>query len=224
MAKQSAVAGPAGSAAGKVAWHALETAEVFQGLGASESGLDEIEVEARRLRYGPNLLPEPPRRGLLQRFLLQFHNLLIFVLLSQFLVWRILFVSTLMVMGTLGLFLWDRFHGETLELARTTAVNTLIFFQIFYLLNVRYLKAPVLSRAGLLGNRSVLWSIGAIAGLQVLFIYLPFAHGLFGTAAIPLGDWVRLLLFTVSVFFLVELEKLIFRRQEEQQRTHDLLH
>jgi len=145
-------------------------------------------------------------------------------LLSQFLVWRILFVSTLMVMGTLGLFLWDRFHGETLELARTTAVNTLIFFQIFYLLNVRYLKAPVLSRAGLLGNRSVLWSIGAIAGLQVLFTYLPFAHGLFGTAAIPLGDWVRLLLFTVSVFFLVELEKLIFRRQEEQQRAHDLLH
>ncbi len=144
-------------------------------------------------------------------------------LLSQFLVWRILFVSTLMVMGTLGLFLWDQFHGETLEMARTTAVNTLIFFQIFYLLNVRYLKAPVLSRAGLFGNRFVLIAICAIVVLQLLFTYLPFAHGVFGTAAIPLGDWVRLLFFTIFVFFLIELEKMIFRRLEDQQRAHDLL-
>jgi magnesium-transporting ATPase (P-type) len=32
--------------------------------------------------HGPNRLPEPPRRSALLRFLLQFHNILIYVLLG----------------------------------------------------------------------------------------------------------------------------------------------
>jgi magnesium-transporting ATPase (P-type) len=66
-------------------------------------------------------------------------------LLTQLLIWRIIFISAIMVIGTLGLFLWDQFHGETLKMARTTAVNTLIFFQIFYLINTRYLRTSVTS-------------------------------------------------------------------------------
>jgi magnesium-transporting ATPase (P-type) len=132
-------------------------------------------------------------------------------LLTQFLSWRIVFISAIMVMGTLGLFLWDLAHDETLQMARTTAVNTLIFFQIFYLFNARYLKASAFSREALLGNRAVLFAVAGIASLQMLFTYLPLFQQVFGTAAIPLGDWFRLLCFTVSVFFLVEIEKAIMR-------------
>ncbi len=137
-------------------------------------------------------------------------------LLNQFLSWRIVFVSAILVMGTLGLFLWDRYHGETLEMARTTAVNTLIFFQIFYLFNARYLKAPVLNREGLLGSRAVLIAVGTIIGLQLLFTYLPLFQSVFGTAAIPIGDWLRIISFTFVVFVLVEIEKLILRRLERK--------
>lgn len=144
-------------------------------------------------------------------------------LLSQFLLWRILFISTVMAMGTLGLFLWDRFHGETLEVARTTAVNTLIFFQIFYLLNARYFKTSAFSREGLLGNRFVLWAIGLIIVLQFFFTYLPLAQSIFGTAAIPSGDWLRLLFLTSFVFLLVEIEKKIFRQREKRKRMQELL-
>lgn len=138
-------------------------------------------------------------------------------LLTQFLSWRIVFISAIMVMGTLGLFLWDRYHGETLEMARTTAVNTLIFFQIFYLFNARYLKESVLSREGLSGNRQVLLAVTAITFLQLLFTYLPLFQNLFGTAAIPVGDWVRLISFTFSVFIVVEIEKMIMRRVTEKR-------
>jgi len=138
-------------------------------------------------------------------------------LLNQFLSWRIVFISAIMVMGTLGLFLWDRYHGETLEMARTTAVNTLIFFQIFYLFNARYLKVSVLSREGLLGNPAVLLSVAGILFLQMLFTYLPLFQKLFGSAAIPAGDWIRLISFTFSVFVLVEIEKLIVRRLDKKR-------
>ena len=138
-------------------------------------------------------------------------------LLTQFLAWRIIFISTIIVMGTLGLFLWDRAHGETLEMARTTAVNTLIFFQIFYLFGARYQYTSVLSRQGLLGNRAVLYAVGAILFLQVLFTYLPLFQDVFGTAGIPAGDWLRLLLFTPLVFVLVEVEKRIMQQMEKRR-------
>ncbi len=140
-------------------------------------------------------------------------------LLNRFLIWRILFISAVMVMGTLGLFLWDRLHGETVEMARTTAVNTLIFFQIFYLLNARYLKKSALSRKGLTDNRIVLMAIGAITVLQLFFTYLPLSQNIFATAAIPLGDWLRLIFFTAIVFLLVEVEKEIFRQIEKRKNA-----
>ena len=138
-------------------------------------------------------------------------------LLNQFLSWRIVFISSLVVMGTLGLFLWDRYIGETLEMARTTAVNTLIFFQIFYLFNARYLKAPVLTREGFTGNPAVLIAVATIIVLQLLFTYLPLFQSLFGTAAIPVGDWLRIIAFTFSVFVLVEIEKFIVRRLDRKK-------
>ncbi|MBU1232285.1 MAG: cation-transporting P-type ATPase [Proteobacteria bacterium] len=140
-------------------------------------------------------------------------------LLTQFLVWRIMFISAIMVMGTLGLFLWDRSHGETLEMARTTAVNTLIFFQIFYLFNARYLKTSVLSKEGLLGSRAVLFAVVSIIAAQFLFTYLPLFQNIFGTASIPYGDWTRLLSFTILVFILVEIEKVVLRHMEKQKES-----
>ncbi|MEW6590643.1 MAG: cation-transporting P-type ATPase, partial [Pseudomonadota bacterium] len=51
-------------------------------LGASRAGLDADAVESRRARYGANRLPPPARTPAWKRFLLQFHNVLIYVLLA----------------------------------------------------------------------------------------------------------------------------------------------
>jgi len=74
-----------------------------------------------------------------------------------------------------------------------------------------------------LGNRFVLGAVGLIIVLQLFFTYLPFAQRIFGTAVIPLGDWLRLIFFTLAVFLLVELEKYLFRKFEKQPRTESLL-
>jgi magnesium-transporting ATPase (P-type) len=66
----------------EAAWHALPGDEALRRLGSSEAGLAPAEAKARLERHGPNRLPAPERRGALRRFLAQFQNVLIYVLLG----------------------------------------------------------------------------------------------------------------------------------------------
>ncbi len=62
-------------------WHAQPAATVLAVLEADAHGLSGAQPALRLERYGPNRLPEPPRRSALHRLLMQFHNVLIYVLL-----------------------------------------------------------------------------------------------------------------------------------------------
>ena len=64
------------------AWHAVGAPEALRRLGTGEQGLSAEEAAARLGRYGPNRLTPPPRRSALVRFLVQFNNVLIYVLLA----------------------------------------------------------------------------------------------------------------------------------------------
>jgi len=132
-------------------------------------------------------------------------------ILSGFLIWRIIFVSLILVIGTFGLFLWEREHGASIELARTVAVNTLVMFEIFYLLSARHLLAPALTREGLTGNRYVLYAIAILLFMQMGFTYVEPMQYLFATTAISLEAWLRIIMVTSSVLFLVEMEKYLIR-------------
>lgn len=65
-----------------VTWHASAVEDVLQALGTARPGLSQQEAEARLAAFGPNRLPSAPRRSALVRFLMQFHNVLIYVLLG----------------------------------------------------------------------------------------------------------------------------------------------
>ena len=62
-------------------------------------------------------------------------------MLTPHLIWRVMFVSVILMSGTFGLFLWEMDQGASIEHSRTVAVNTLIMFEIFYLFNSRYITA-----------------------------------------------------------------------------------
>ena len=132
-------------------------------------------------------------------------------ILTRFLIWRIVFVSLIIVTGTFGLFLWERDQGVSIELARTIAVNNLVMFEIFYLFSVRYLLSPALTRAGLFGNHYVLYAIGLLILFQLGFTYLGPMQTLFATTAMDANTWLRVILVASSVLFLVEIEKLLLR-------------
>jgi magnesium-transporting ATPase (P-type) len=124
---------------------------------------------------------------------------------------RIVLVSIVMATGTFSMFYYEVGAGATLEYARTAAVNTIVFFEIFYVLNTRYLMGSVLNLRGILGNRVILLGAGTVIIFQLLFTYWPVFNFLFGTAPITLWCWLRVTAVAVVIFFLVEAEKSCYR-------------
>ncbi|MCC5914202.1 MAG: cation-transporting P-type ATPase [Balneolaceae bacterium] len=62
-------------------WHSLSAESVIDELNTNEKGISEEEAAKRLEEYGPNKLPEGKKRSALMRFLIQFHNVLIYVLI-----------------------------------------------------------------------------------------------------------------------------------------------
>ncbi|MEZ5489003.1 MAG: cation-transporting P-type ATPase [Gammaproteobacteria bacterium] len=63
-------------------WHTLSTEKTLNLLNATADGLSHAEAAKRLAEYGPNRLPEAARRSGIMRFLMQFHHILIYVLLG----------------------------------------------------------------------------------------------------------------------------------------------
>lgn len=63
-------------------WHALSSSEIARILDVDLTGLSQREVDRQAARFGPNALPKAARRNPLLRFLAQFNNTLIYVLLA----------------------------------------------------------------------------------------------------------------------------------------------
>lgn len=67
-------------------WHEQSAETILATLHTTEFGLSKEESQNRLKVYGLNRLPEPERKSSFFRFLLQFHNILIYVLLGAALV------------------------------------------------------------------------------------------------------------------------------------------
>jgi len=150
---------------------------------------------------------EPPEPGVMQRPPRDPKD----ALLSGFFLWRIVFVSLLLVGGLLGLFLYEQHLGADIATARTAAVNALVVGEIFYLFNSRFIHASALSGRAFFGNRYVWLAIGVMALLQLAFTYAPPMQALFATTAIDAEAWRRIAAFGLLLFLVVELEKGVAR-------------
>lgn len=138
-------------------------------------------------------------------------------LMSGFLIWRIVFVSLLLVAGITGMFHWDLERGEPLASARTVAVNLLVMGEVVYLFNSRNLYASSISVEGFLGNRVALGAIAVLVLLQLSYTYLPVFQTLFGSAALDSEAWLLIGAFGLLLFLVVELEKAAWRLVERRR-------
>src|SRR6516162_9517520 len=83
MAELTMSAANANPTADGIAWHAMAVDGVVRRLTTDiEKGLDAGEASRRLQKYGPNRLPEGKKRGPFMRFLSQFNNVLVYVLLG----------------------------------------------------------------------------------------------------------------------------------------------
>ncbi|MEX0758000.1 MAG: HAD-IC family P-type ATPase, partial [Tistlia sp.] len=131
-------------------------------------------------------------------------------LLSGRLLWRILFVSALMVAGTFSVYTWAIGRGLPIESARTLVVNAFVVMEIFYLFSVRYVHGSSLSWQGVLGTRAVLTGVSVVVVAQLAFTYLPVLNAVFGSRPVALSDGLVVIALGVVLLAVVELEKRIF--------------
>src|SRR4029453_7021256 len=99
-------AGNPATAREATAWHAIAADEVIRRLDSNiGSGLDAADAEGRLQRYGPNRLPEAAKQGPFMRLLLQFNNVLVYVLLGAGFIKAMmgLWLDASVILGVVGL-------------------------------------------------------------------------------------------------------------------------
>jgi len=133
-------------------------------------------------------------------------------ILDAALIRRVVLVGALILVGSFGLFEWEqRISGLSVDVARTVAVNVVVFVELFYLFNSRSLERSPF-KLGLFSNRWVWLGVVVTIGLQLLFTYAPFMNSVFETAPLLLQSWLRILLFGAASFVVVEIEKRLTHR------------
>lgn len=128
-------------------------------------------------------------------------------LFSTDVLWRNFFVGFLIILAILIGFELSLLEGLTLQQRRGEAFTTLIFCEIAYVFNCRFLRSSSLTLDVFRGNPWIFLSIFMTAAMQVLIIYVPGLNTFFNVDAIPATSWGRLLGLSAAVFFIVEVEK-----------------
>lgn len=128
-------------------------------------------------------------------------------LISRFMLWRILFVSSLFAASAFGLYNYALSKGLPLEGAHTMVVNVIVVLEIFYLFSVRYVHGTSLTLQGVLGTKPVLLGVSVITLAQFAFTYVPFMNMAFGTYPLAFTDGLLVVVTGVVFLFVVECEK-----------------
>ena len=132
-------------------------------------------------------------------------------LITPVLAGRIAYVSLLMVAVTFAVFEWEIARGSSLEVARTAAVNMLVFGEVVYLFNVRHFTTSALTRGIFSGNPIALWMCALLMALQLLLTYAPPMQQVFQTTALDAASWLVIFGLGLLKFLAVEAEKAVLR-------------
>lgn len=124
--------------------HALDAEVVLERLGTSVSGLSAQEAAARLLRDGPNRLPVAAGRSPLARFLAQFNNVLIYLLLAAAVVTSLLrhWVDTGVIIGVVVINALVGFIQEGKAERTLQAIRKLLSLRAMAMRGGRVLELP----------------------------------------------------------------------------------
>lgn len=120
----------------------------------------------------------------------------------------IVLVGVVMMVGTLGIFVYS--DGFDYVYGQTMAFTTLVFFQMFNVLNQRSDRSVF--SLSLLSNPFLLLSIVVSVGLQLLLVSVPSLASFFSIATLSLFDVFLCVVVSSSVLWAVEVWKMVVKR------------
>ncbi len=142
--------------------------------------------------------PRDPKEGLMNRLLVE----------------RTILVGLLISVGVVYNFVLTLNEGVSLEKARTVAVTTMVFFQFFQAWNSRS-ELESIFKISPLSNPFLFYSMIAAFLAQLSIIYVPALQWVFRTEPITLGEWVNILIVSLTVIIVVELDKWNRRKKRD---------
>lgn len=140
-------------------------------------------------------------------------------LLNPFVIFRTILVAVIITLTGIGLFLKEFSNAmdagvmssDALSEAQTMAVTSIVFLQIFYMLNCRSLRESIFN-IGVFANPTVFLGIGILLALQLSYVHLPFMNRLFGSSALSLQSWAVSALCGAIVLPVITVEKIIRKK------------
>ncbi len=145
--------------------------------------------------------PRDPKEGIMSRVLIE----------------RTIIVGTLISLGVIYTFMNSLESGASIEKARTIAVTTMVFFQFFQAWNSRSEYESVF-KINPLSNKILFIGLIFATFAQIAFVYSPALQWVFRTEAISSEDWRNIILVSLSVIGVVEIDKW-FRRRKRLKRA-----
>ncbi|KAL1917577.1 uncharacterized protein VTP21DRAFT_3970 [Calcarisporiella thermophila] len=135
-------------------------------------------------------------------------------ILTKMLLRRILTSASLIVAGTLFIYVTEMSDGLVTARDTTMTFTCFVFFDMFNALSCRSEKKSVF-QLGLFTNRMFNIAVGGSIIGQLMVIYMPFLQRVFQTEALQVQDLLRLAIITSSVLWVDEIRKYWQRRKEE---------
>ncbi len=128
--------------------------------------------------------------------------------------WRIASTGTLFALGTLLAFAIGLMMGQV-DLARTMAFNTLVFYQLTFVFSCRSERHSILE-IGLFGNPQLVLAVAISTALQLAVNYISFLQPIFKTVPLELKHWVVVLTIAIVPQLLGILIKAVKDRAKER--------
>ncbi len=147
---------------------------------------------------------EPKEKSIMNRQPRKSHE----PLLGLTLLTRIIYVGSLLCFFAFICFKLALQYGTSIEVARTIAVNIFVFGELVYVFNCRSLHNSIFS-IQFFSNPKLLYGVFAMIFIQIIFTYAPFFHLFFETAPLGFIAWGIIILCSILLFSIVEIEKRI---------------
>ncbi|GAB6157361.1 calcium-transporting P-type ATPase, PMR1-type [Desulfotomaculum varum] len=126
--------------------------------------------------------------------------------------WRIVSTGILFALGTLVAFAAGLMMGPV-EVARTMAFNTLVFFQLFFVFSCRSERHSILE-TGLFGNPQLVLAVAISACLQLAVNYVGFLQPVFHTVPLAYKHW----LVVLAIALLPQLSGIIIKAVKDRAK------
>jgi len=121
---------------------------------------------------------------------------------------RVVLTGTIYTVGILTMFWYVLNQGASIEYARTTALNTIVFFQFFNVWNSRSFNKSIF-QVNPFSNKPLLAAVTVSIFAQIAVLTFEPLHIAFQTTKLDAATWLQTILVAFSIIIVVEIDKLI---------------